>query len=73
MTTEFFGLLCPGMPERALRMGDLPIRTVSRGYATHAAQFDQPLWRRHRTRQTRVNRPVQLRRLRPAFAGWLRS
>jgi hypothetical protein len=49
---------------------DPPVQTIR---ATHAAQFDQPLWRRPRTRQTRVNRLVQLRRLRPAFAGWLRS
>lgn len=39
LTTEFFGLLCPGMPERALQMAELPMRTTSCGYATHAAQF----------------------------------
>jgi hypothetical protein len=39
LTTEFFGVLCPGMPERALQMADLPIRTSARGYAAHAAQF----------------------------------
>lgn len=39
LTTELFGALCPGMPERALEMADLPIRTTSTGYAAHAAQF----------------------------------
>lgn len=39
LTTEFFGALCPGMPERALEMADLPIRTTAWGYAAHAAQF----------------------------------
>lgn len=39
LTTEFFGALCPGMPERALEMADLPIRTTSTGYAAHASQF----------------------------------
>ncbi len=39
LTTEFFGMLCPGMPDRALQMADLPIRTTARGYAAHAAQF----------------------------------
>lgn len=39
LTTEFFGALCPGMPDRALAMADLPIRTTSVGYATHASQF----------------------------------
>jgi hypothetical protein len=39
LTTEFFGVLSPGMPERALQMADLPIRTSARGYAAHAAQF----------------------------------
>ncbi len=39
LTTEFFGALSPGMPGRALDMADLPIRTSSSGYATHASQF----------------------------------
>lgn len=39
LTTEFFGALAPGMPERALRLADLPIRTTAGGYAAHAAQF----------------------------------
>jgi len=39
LTTEFFGALCPGMPERALAMADLPIRTTAWGYAVHASQF----------------------------------
>ncbi|MBL0928297.1 MAG: ADP-ribosylglycohydrolase family protein [Phycisphaerales bacterium] len=39
LTTEIFGALCPGMPERALQMADLPIRTTAAGYAAHAAQF----------------------------------
>lgn len=39
LTTEFFGALCPGMPDRALQMADGPIRTSSRGYAAHASQF----------------------------------
>ncbi len=39
LTTEFFGALCPGMPDRALQMADLPIRTTARGHAAHASQF----------------------------------
>lgn len=39
LTTEFFGAMCPGMPERALAMADLPIRTSASGYAAHASQF----------------------------------
>lgn len=39
LTTEMFGALCPGMPERALAMADLPIRATATGYAVHAAQF----------------------------------
>lgn len=38
LTTEFFGALCPGMPERALAIADLPIRTTATGYAVHASQ-----------------------------------
>jgi hypothetical protein len=39
LTTEFFGAICPGMPEEALRYADLPIRTVAFGHAVHASQF----------------------------------
>lgn len=39
LTTEIFGALAPGMPELALRIADLPIRTTARGHAAHAAQF----------------------------------
>lgn len=39
LTTEFFGALAPGMPEAALEMADLPIRTTATGHAAHAAQF----------------------------------
>lgn len=39
LTTELFGALCPGMPDRALEMADLPIRTTAHGHAVHAAQF----------------------------------
>jgi hypothetical protein len=39
LTTEFFGALCPGMPEQALIYADLPIRATSAGFAAHAAQF----------------------------------
>ncbi len=39
LTTEFFGALAPGMTATALELADLPIRTTSDGYATHAAQF----------------------------------
>ncbi len=39
LTTELFGALCPGMPERALEMADLPIRTTASGHAAHASQF----------------------------------
>ncbi|MEX2218090.1 MAG: ADP-ribosylglycohydrolase family protein [Phycisphaerales bacterium] len=39
LTTEFWGALCPGMPDRALLHADLPIRTTADGFAIHAAQF----------------------------------
>lgn len=39
LTTELFGALAPGMPEEALRLADLPIRTTATGYAAHAAQY----------------------------------
>jgi hypothetical protein len=38
LTTELFGALAPGMPEVALELADLPIRTSAYGYAEHAAQ-----------------------------------
>ena len=38
LTTEFFGAIAPGMPEYALKIADLPIRTTSGSYATHASQ-----------------------------------
>lgn len=44
LTTEFFGALCPGMPEEALRLGDLPVRTTSFGFSQHAAQFYMVLY-----------------------------
>jgi hypothetical protein len=39
LTTEFFGALAPGMPDIALELADLPIRTTACGHAAHAAQF----------------------------------
>ena len=39
LTTEFFGALCPGMPDATLKYADLPIRTTAAGFAAHAAQF----------------------------------
>jgi len=39
LTTEFFGLLCPGMPERALAMADFPVRTTAHGHAALSAQL----------------------------------
>lgn len=39
LTTELFGALCPGMPEEALRLSELPVRTTAAGFAAHAAQF----------------------------------
>ncbi|MCC6675666.1 MAG: ADP-ribosylglycohydrolase family protein [Phycisphaerales bacterium] len=39
LTTEIAGLLAPGMPWDALRLGDGPVRTTSSGYACHASQF----------------------------------
>jgi hypothetical protein len=39
LTTEFFGALCPGMPERALDMSLLPIRTTAGNHAAYASQF----------------------------------
>jgi len=39
LTTEIFGALAPGMPERALNLSDLPIRVTASSYAAHASQF----------------------------------
>ncbi len=39
LTTEIFGVYAPGMPDMAMKMADLPIRTVATGYAAHAAQY----------------------------------
>lgn len=39
LTTELIGAVAPGMPEYALQISNLPIRTTSGTYATHAAQF----------------------------------
>jgi hypothetical protein len=39
LTTEIFGALAPGMPEQALIMADLPIRTTAGSYSAHAAQY----------------------------------
>lgn len=39
LITEMFGALAPAMPEQALQLADLPIRTNSGGYTAHAAQF----------------------------------
>ncbi len=39
LTIEMFGAVNPGMPERALDVADLPIRTAASGYAAHACQF----------------------------------
>lgn len=44
LTTELFGLMCPGMPDRALVLADSAIRTTSTGYAAHAAQFNVVLY-----------------------------
>jgi len=39
LTTEIFGILAPGMPDKALQMAKLPIQTTASGYAAHAAQY----------------------------------
>ncbi len=39
LTTEFFGIVAPGMPAVALQLADLPIATTARGHAAHASQF----------------------------------
>src|SRR5262245_60871292 len=39
LTTEFYGALCPGMPDAALKYADLPIRTTAAGFSAHAAPF----------------------------------
>lgn len=39
LTTEFFGMFCPGAPGRGLELADMPILVASSGYASHAAQF----------------------------------
>lgn len=38
LTTEFFGAIAPGLPHYALKISDLPIRSVATAYAAHAAQ-----------------------------------
>ncbi|MFG0312770.1 MAG: ADP-ribosylglycohydrolase family protein [Phycisphaerales bacterium] len=39
LSTEFFGVLAPGMPRVALSLANAPILTTARGHAAHAAQF----------------------------------
>jgi hypothetical protein len=39
LTTEVFGAIAPGMPEKALQMANLPILTTANGHAAHASQF----------------------------------
>ncbi|WP_076469814.1 ADP-ribosylglycohydrolase family protein [Micromonospora avicenniae] len=39
LTTEVFGAVAPGRPDRALQLADLPIRTTADGYATHISQY----------------------------------
>lgn len=39
LTTEFFGIVAPGMPGYALELANLPITTTARGHAAHASQF----------------------------------
>lgn len=39
LTTEFFGILAPGMPGTALELAHLPILTTARGHAAHASQY----------------------------------
>lgn len=39
LTTEIFGLYAPGRPDVALRLADLPIRTVAREDAAEIAEF----------------------------------
>jgi hypothetical protein len=39
LTTEVFGALCPGMPERAMDMAALPIRATAGNHAAYASQF----------------------------------
>jgi len=39
LTTEFFGILAPGMPGAALELANLPILTTARGHAAHASQY----------------------------------
>ncbi|MCR9076153.1 MAG: ADP-ribosylglycohydrolase family protein, partial [bacterium] len=39
LSTEFFGVLAPGMPHAALELANAPILTTARGHAAHAAQF----------------------------------
>jgi hypothetical protein len=44
LTTEFFGVMAPGTPHKALAMADLPIRTTAAAYAAHASQFYAALY-----------------------------
>ncbi len=38
LTTEFFGVFAPGMPERALALANLPVLATASGHAAHASQ-----------------------------------
>jgi hypothetical protein len=44
LTTEFFGLFAPGMPERAIIEADAAVRATAIGHAAHAAQFNIALY-----------------------------
>jgi hypothetical protein len=57
LTTEIFGAVAPGMPGKALRLADLPIRTTAGSYAAHAAQFHVLLY----SLATQID-PIQPRR-----------
>ena len=39
LTTEFFGILAPGMPHAALQLANTPILTTARSHAAHASQY----------------------------------
>jgi hypothetical protein len=63
LTTEIFGIYAPGMSEMALRMANLPIRTVATGYAAHAAQYFMLLYCLASDVDTSLSRKDQVLRL----------
>ena len=63
LTTEIFGALAPGMPDKALTMAHLPIRTVARGDAALASEFHVVMYSLAATVDANMTRGEQVREL----------